>query len=523
MPLNVGLLNLPCLMARKTLSYFEGAPPLGLAYIAGSLRAAGYTPVVLDALGEGCDRYSLFPSLKGDLLVQGYGIDDIVDRLPEGLDVLGIGHLFLHELRFLQALLPRLKARFPDTAIVLGGETATGMWDELLRMLPEVTACILGEGEQAFLALLRSWERGTGLAQVSSLAYRVDGVPRQNARAARARDIDAIPWPAWDLFPVERYLEAGIRSGVNRGRSMPLLTSRGCPFTCAFCSAPTMWGTTYVGRDPAMLLDEIESLMRRYQVTNFDLRDLSAALSKGWIRRFHAEVMSRGARFTWQIPQGTRSESLDGESLRLMYEAGCRNFGYALESTSPAVITRMRKKVVPARLMASVREALRLPLHVEIFFIIGYPGETTADHLSYLRAIVRLAWMGAQALSVMQFNPYPGSADFFRLRDEGRIDFADDDYVYSSLFRTTGQSPSVQSHFSTRHLVVFQYLCLVLFWGLQFLFRPWRLARLVWNLLNVREETILEQFLVVKTRQWLRLRGKRQAPPPLAHELPTAP
>ena len=77
MALRVGLLNLPCLTARNALSYFEGAPPLGLAYVAGAVRAAGHRPYVLDALGEGVGRHGVFASSRGDLLLQGYGVDAV--------------------------------------------------------------------------------------------------------------------------------------------------------------------------------------------------------------------------------------------------------------------------------------------------------------------------------------------------------------------------------------------------------------------------------------------------------------
>jgi radical SAM superfamily enzyme YgiQ (UPF0313 family) len=509
MPLDVGLLNLPGLTARHSLSYYEGVPPLGPAYMAAVAREAGHRPAVFDALGEGVDRHSVFPTSMGDLLVQGFGVDEIVGRLPAAIDVLGISFLFLHELRFLQRLVPRIRARFPDLVIVLGGETATGMWEDGLRLFPDVTAIVLGEGESAFPQLLTALERGAGLETVPSLAYRADGEGRATARAARIRDLDAIPQPAWDLFPVARYLGAGMRSGVNRGPSLPILTSRGCPFTCAFCSAPEMWGTAYYSRSPRHLLDEIEHLMRTYGATNFDFRDLSAAISKKWIRAFRDEVVTRGARFTWQIPQGMRSESLDRDSLRLLHESGCRNFGYALESVSPTVISRMQKKVVPERMFGSIREALRLDFSLEVFFIIGYPGETRADHWAYLRAIVRLAAMGVQSLSVMQFNPYPGSRDYRQFHAEGKIGFDDDSYVYSSLFRGSGQNPDTHSAFSSRYLVTFGLFSLVLFWLLQFLIRPWRFFRMLWNLARAREETILEQFLVVKTNQW---RRQRRAP-----------
>lgn len=509
MPLTVGLLGLPGLTARHSLSYFEGVPPLGLAYVAAATRQAGHRPLVFDALGEGVDRYSVFPTAKGDLLLQGLPLDEIVERLPAGLDVLGVSNLFLHEVRFLQRLLPRIRQRFPDLVLVLGGETVTGLGADALSVFPDVTACVLGEGEAAFPQLLAALEAGVGLEGVPSLLYRAGGAARRTPRAPRIRDVDAIPWPAWDLFPVERYLSAGMRSGVNRGRSLPLLTSRGCPFTCAFCSAPQMWGTTYHGRAPGPLLDEIEHLIRTYRVANFDFRDLSAAISKKWIHAFRDEVVARGARFTWQIPQGMRSESLDREALQRLHESGCRNFGYALESVSPTVITRMQKKVVPERLFASIRAALAERFSLEVFFIIGYPGETHADHWAYLRAIVRLALMGVQSLSVMQFNPYPGSQDYERFRGAGLIDLGDDGYVYSSLFRGSGQHAGTHSAFSSRYLVAYGLFSLVLFWLVQFTVRPWRPLRMLWNLVRAREETILEQFLVVKTRQW---RRQRRAP-----------
>ncbi len=510
MALTVGILTLPVLTAKNSLSYFEGAPPLGPAYVAAAARAAGHRVVVLDALGEALDRFSPFPSTAGELVLQGYPVDEIVARLPDGLDVLGISNLFLHEVGLLRALLPRLRARFPHLPIVAGGENASGMWEDLLRLLPELTAVVIGEGEETFVRLCGALEAGEDLATVPSLGLRVDGVPHATPRAARIRAVDTLPRPAWDLFPVERYLAHGVMSGVDRGRSLPVLTSRGCPFSCSFCSAPTMWGTTYVPRDPAQVVDEIAQLMRTYGITNVDFRDLTAALTKKWIRAFHSEVTTRGLHFTWQIPQGTRSENLDREALTLLYESGLRNFGYALESVSPAVISRMRKKVVPQKLFASVAEALRLPLHLEVFFIIGYPGETRADHLAYLKAAVRLAWMGMHAISVIPFNPYPGSADYRRLRDAGQITF-DDGFFYTSLLRTRGQAPAVQAQFSTRYLVAFELACLIVFYAVQFLTRPWRLLRVASNLLHARQETILDQFLAVKTRQWLG-RGRRWRP-----------
>ena len=100
---------------------------------------------------------------------------------------------------------------------------------------------------------------------------------------ARNRAINEIPLPAWDLLPINEYIERQQNNGVNQGRAMPILATRGCPFRCTFCSSPQMWTTTYTMRDVGLVCDEIELYMRKYDVTDFHFQDLTAIVSKPWI------------------------------------------------------------------------------------------------------------------------------------------------------------------------------------------------------------------------------------------------
>ena len=113
-----------------------------------------------------------------------------------------------------------------------------------------------------------------------------------------------------------KYIDGGFTYGVNLGRSMPILATRGCPYQCTFCSSPAMWTTRYYVRDVADVVDEIASYVERYAATNVDFYDLTAIIKRDWILAFCAELERRGLDITYQLPTGTRSEALDEEVLR---------------------------------------------------------------------------------------------------------------------------------------------------------------------------------------------------------------
>ncbi len=123
--------------------------------------------------------------------------------------------------------------------------------------------------------------------------------------------------------------------GVNRGRSMPILATRGCPFRCTFCSSPEMWTTRYTVRPVEELVDEIESYVKTHEISNVDFEDLTAFIKRDWILALCAEIERRQLRITYQLPGGTRSEALDREVLEALYRTGCRNITYRRSPARP--------------------------------------------------------------------------------------------------------------------------------------------------------------------------------------------
>ncbi|MCA9654527.1 MAG: B12-binding domain-containing radical SAM protein [Myxococcales bacterium] len=500
-PRTICLIKPPTLVAPRSLSYFGSVPSLGLAYVAAALREAGHRVSLIDAPGEAWDQRWPFPTAIGLLRGQGLSPEQVVARLPPDVEVVGVTHMFLHEWGLLrERLLPAIRRRAPNALIVAGGENASAYWDHMLRECPALDACVLGEGEVTMLELVEAWSAGRPAIEVPGVATRVEGEPRRGPPRSRMRELDRWPSPAWDLMPLEPYLSGRGHGGVARGRSLPVLTTRGCPYRCTFCSSPAMWTTRYERRDPARVADEIEQLVARYGICNVDLQDLTALLTKRWLLQLCDELETRELGVTWQMPSGTRCEAIDEEAARRLYAAGCRNLCYAPESGSGAMLRRIGKRVQLPALMRSLEGAVAAGLKTEANIMIGMPHEQRGELLDSVRLAVRLARSGLHSLSVMVFAPYPGSEEYRRLEQAGRI-VHDERYLYGSLLRSAGGLTSYHPWLSPRQLLALQLSMLLGFFAIQYARRPRRLGELLTNLVRGREQTVVDQFVATKLRQ----------------------
>ncbi len=487
----------PVVTAPRSLSYYGAVPDLGLAYVAAAARAAGHDVTVIDAPGLALDESRPLDTDVGRLAMQGLQTPEIVARIPPDVQVVGFANMFLHEWGVLRELIAAVKRARPGAVTVAGGENASAYWGRMLDECAALDLIVCGEGEAAFVELLARIEAGRSLDDAPSVARRHRDGPVANPRRARIDDVDGLARPAWDLFPIGQYLERGLGSGVERGPAMPVLTSRGCPYRCTFCSSPQMWTTRYRRRDPDDVVDEIADLQTRYGVRNVNINDLTSLLTKAWILEFCRAMQRRGLNVTWQLPSGTRSEAVDAEAARAMYAAGCRNFCYAPESGAPTELTRMRKRVKLPALRTSLQASLDAGMVTHASIILGTPEQTPDELLETWKFVHRLALDGLHSVGVMVFAPYPGSALYRELDAAGRIEH-DDAYRYGSLLRAAVSGDSYREGWSRRRLTTIQFAMLASFYLTQFARRPGRMLQSARNLLRGREHTILEQLVHTK-------------------------
>ena len=385
-------------------------PPIGLAYLAGTLLDQGVTVKPIDAVGERPDQLWV----EQGYLYQGLKMEETIARIPRDTSLIGISCMFTQDWPYTRRLIKRIRERFPRVPIIAGGEHMTALPRFSLEDCPELDVCVLGEGEETLAELCARLESSEPFDDVAGLAFRRDGQYLQTQSRRRIRAVDDIPRPARNIFPMETYLSARNAHGVHLGRSMPILSTRGCPYACTFCSNPVMYGQLWIPRKPHLVLDEIEDYLKEYRAENIDFYNLTMVVRRDWILEFCSGIEQRGLDFTWQLPSGTRAEAIDDEVARALYRTGCRNLTYAPESGSVETLRLIKKKVRLPRLLKSVRSVLRCGIKVKCNLIIGFPHETRRHILETLRFAWRMAIIGVHDAPFYLFSPYPGSALFRR-------------------------------------------------------------------------------------------------------------
>ncbi|MGH7812495.1 MAG: B12-binding domain-containing radical SAM protein [Candidatus Binataceae bacterium] len=469
-------------------------PPIAVAYLAGSLRAAGHQPVIVDGLGEAPFRRT--SCFDGRWTATGLPIDEIVARIPADSEAIGVSCMFSQDWPYAHRIVEAIRRKFPRIPLIVGGEHVSAMPLYILENYPAVDLCVIGEGEEAIVEIADCVASGRDLSQLKGIAIRRDGKAVLTPARARLRNLDAIPRPAWDLTPIENYLDNGLAFGVDRGRNIPMLATRGCPYQCTFCSSPTMWTTRWMARDPALVVDEIQDYLDRYRVTNVEFYDLTAVIKKEWILTFCRTIEQRGMKFTFQIPQGTRSEALDAEVCQALYRAGCRNLTYSPESGAPSELKRIKKRVDLKKMLSSMRSAAKVGIRVKAQIVVGFPEQTRREIWQTFTFIMKMALVGVHHVSIYVFSPYPGSELFEQLQQSGKLPELNDEYFLSlASFSDMTMPLSRTENLSNRELGLWRTTAYLAFLATQYAVRPWRAMRTLYNFAANRQESHFDKSI----------------------------
>ncbi len=477
-------------------------PPIGPAYLAASLRQQGHNVAIVDPVGEAPGEVN--PIALRPLVTYGWSLEKIVAAFPADTQYIGLSCMFSHEWPVSKQLARLLRERFPKAVIIAGGEHITAAPEHSLRDAPEIDYAALGEGEETMAELLRTLESGsTEPAFVRGIIYLRSGRVHKTEHRERVRSIDQIPWPAWNLVPMENYLANALSYGVGPGRSMPIMATRGCPFECTFCSNPNMWQPRWYARTPKDVADEIETYARQYNATNFDFYDLTAIIRKDWIVEFCKELLRRKLNVSWQLPAGTRSEAIDAEVSALLAHSGHRNLVYAPESGSDRVLKIIKKKVKLDRMIDSMRVAIKNGISVKLNMIFGFPQDTPGDIFRSYGFLAKVAWVGVDDVTIATFCPYPGSEMFNDLQRSGRIKELNDDYYYHlAAMGDVKFADSFAAAISGRALLWYKLVGIFLFYTLSYLRRPQRIFQTVWHLYKHNHSTRIEKALDAFLSKW---------------------
>ncbi len=409
--------------------------PLGLAYIAAVLRDVCELRV-LDAAVEGYHHEESVETTgrAGEKLMRyGLAFSEIERRIGEfGPDVVGVSCIFSSQFRNVLDVCRAAKRVNPDIITVTGGTHPTFLAERCL-VEDSLDLVVRGEGEYTLRdVVLRSGDNFSP-GEIPGLAWKdVEGKVRLNPLREPYPNLDDIPLPARDMFPVEKYNRIGLPMGIvyKRKPFMNIITSRGCPFRCTFCSSTNFWGNRYRTRSPENVLEEMDLLISEFGVREFKFFDDNLTANKARAKDIFKGMVERRLNVTWNTPNGIHVVSLDEDMLDLMKASGCYELTLAVESGDPYVLKNIIKKPTDLKQVEDAAQRIRKKgIGSYGFFIIGFPGETKDQIKNTLDFASRIK---LDRISTFIANPLPGTELYRTALEKGYISdaysFDDIDY-----------------------------------------------------------------------------------------------
>ncbi len=423
----------------------HGIGHLGLGYVAACLLRSGHEVRVIDA--------------KNEKLSANAVIERIQQYDPAMVGITAMTHEICHA----GGLCAAIKDSAPRCVTVVGGPHTSALPERTLREFPAIDAAVYGEGEQAACELADAVAGGAfrrDWASIRGIAFRNGDEIHLTCPRPPLADLDALPFPAWELFP--------------RGVPWPIYAGRGCPFLCSFCQR--VLGNRIRLRSVDNVVAEIDALEERTGMRSSWFQDEVFGVRRKWTHELLDRLIERneqrGRVWHWKANSHVNLDDLD--LYRKMRRAGCRVLDFGIESGCPEILKRINKRITLDKALCAIRSARQAGIRTNAFFIIGHPGESRRSALQTVRFARRL---GADDIAVGVMVPYPGTEiwELARRGQEGYRLLSEDWRVYDKYFGHALELRNL-SHRQLEFLHVLTYV-----WFYAGTGRVDRLARFVWE------------------------------------------
>lgn len=323
------------------------APHLGLGYLAAALRRAGHSVRVMDGLRE-----------------------EIVYDAAD-FDFVGVTAMTTY---FPEAIVEVRRAKAMGLRTIIGGPHVIADSEGALLQSGADYACS-GEGEIVLTSLLN----GAAPKDVPGLLWLEDGVVQRSTAPNFYPDVDDFGEPAWDLIDPRTYPPAPHGMIAKSFPLAPIVTTRGCPYRCSYCSAPITAGRRLRARDPVKVVDEMERLVRDFGVREIQIEDDNFTLNRKHASAVCEEIIRRGLKVHWSLPNGVRIDRLDPELLALMKRAGCYLMALGIESANQRILDLVTKDLDVEVVRQVTQWVADAGIEAWGFFMIGFPTETREE------------------------------------------------------------------------------------------------------------------------------------------------
>jgi len=386
-------------------------PPIGIAYVAAVLERQ-HKVSIIDSPTEGWRNLEQIDETNYRIGLANKEISDRIERLSPDIVEINIPFSGWSKAAFEVASVA--KSVDKDIITVLDGLHPSARPVECLSN-PNIDFVVRGEAEYTMLELVGALEQGIteDLKKIEGIGFIKNGKTVITPPRPEIQDLDALPFPARHLLPMNIYFDAvkenPIRGEISK-RYTIMMTSRGCPHECIFCSNHIVMGKTWRGRSPENVVDEIEQVVNTYSIKQIDFFDDNMTLIKKRVENICDLIVKRGLDIDWYVPTGVRADTLDEELLRKMKVSGCKGIRVAPESGVQRVVNQIIKKNLALEdVEKAVVLAKKVGIKVGVFFIFGLIGETKEDMKETIKYAYKLKKLGANSFQFSIATPLYGT------------------------------------------------------------------------------------------------------------------
>lgn len=373
-------------------------PSIGILYLASCLRKEGYPVTVIEACSK---SLSLTKT-----------IECIISSGPKYVCI-SATTLTIHSA---VQVAETIKAIDPKITTVIGGPHLTAVPEKTIERFSCLDIGVIGEGEETIVELIRSLEEDTGLSSLPGIIYRRDNGLAKTSPRPFIKNLDEIPFPAWDLlddFP------KGYRPPPFRFKSLPaayIVTSRGCPYQCIFCDR-SVFGNKCRTHSAEYVLDLMEYLSKHFGIKEILLEDDTFVTFRKRLIEICEGILRKGLEIGWSCLG--RADAVDLEILKLMKKAGCWHISYGIETGDPKVMDFIGKKISLEKIEQAVRWTKEAGLMAKGFFILGHPIDTPESIEKTIKFALKIP---LDDISVAMLTPFPGSRVYEIASQYGEFD-----------------------------------------------------------------------------------------------------
>ncbi len=372
-------------------------PPLGLGFLASALRKEGFEVKILD-----CEVLRL-------------NIEQTIDRIlsfqPNYVGITAVTMSIYSAAEVARVL----KLRNNKLYIILGGAHLSALPEETMNLFPQFDIGIIGEGEVTLVELLNALQNNRDLSSINGIVYKDKDKIVKTPPHSLIKNLDTLLFPAWDLYPDLKKYYRPSAFGFKKLPCTSLITSRGCPGRCSFCSQG-IWGRCYREHSAEYVMEMIRALYYRYGIRDLAIYDGTFGINRRRLVKLCEMLIKEKLNLVWSCNLRVNMAKLP--LLHLMKKAGCWGIAYGIESCSQQVLDFLQKDINLEMIAKALKWTKQAGIISKGYIMVGTPIETIQSIHKTLERILKL---DLDLLTVNSFTPFPGTLDYQRADRYGRF------------------------------------------------------------------------------------------------------